>query len=357
MRNAISSTFLIVLIIAGLVLLIVLWRLLKPYMIKHDTTILFSGGLGSGKTLESVKQSIVLIRKQRFLKYKVYNFWNVKIHNYFVSLHNWRVKRHNKKVEQYASKKYIPIWYRKKKALWQERVKRKKPMLYSNIPVYYKTHIFGKEREWAIQLEECHLVLTKEITEYSVVFIDEMPQFVNQFSWNEKIVQENLNEFITFFRHYIGGYLIVNAQSEDDIVVQFRRKMNQGVWCFDFKKHFFGLFYTNRMCDYIISDSIQTMSNTYIEENTKLHFGLFPSKRTYDTRCYSVRYLNVLDPAKPRLKWSNLKTTKVIRMKEYVSPLDTETTTYEKDQMKQKALKLARKADYVKEVSTSSNSK
>ena len=61
--------------------------------------------------------------------------------------------------------------------------------------------------------------------------------------WDEKLVQDNANEFITFFRHYIGGYLIINAQSEAEIEVHFRRKLNQAIWCYDFKKWFFGLFY------------------------------------------------------------------------------------------------------------------
>lgn len=351
MTQTISTTALIVLIILGVVLLVVLYKILKPYFIKHDTTILFSGGLGSGKTLESVKQSIVLIRKQRYFKWILYNRIAA-IKNFFVRIHNKlvvkRIAKNGKRIEKNKAIKYKG-W---KVRYWQEKVKRKKPMLYSNIPINFKSHLFGRKREWSIMLEETHLLLVKEITEYSVVFVDEMPQFVNQFSWNEKVVQENLNEFITFFRHYIGGYFIVNAQSEDDIVVQFRRKLNQGVWCFDFKKHLFGLFYTNRMCDYIISDSIQTMSNTYIEENTKLHFGLFPPKKTYDTRCYSPRYLNTLDKAKPRYKWTNLKTTKVIRMKEYISPLDTETTDDEKKLMKQKAYKLARKEIQDEEIKT-----
>ena len=70
MTSAISGTFLAVLIISGIILLIVLYKILKPYFIKHDTTILFSGGLGSGKTLESVKLSIILIRKQRFFHHR-----------------------------------------------------------------------------------------------------------------------------------------------------------------------------------------------------------------------------------------------------------------------------------------------
>ena len=156
-----------------------------------------------------------------------------------------------------------------------------------------------------------------------------MPQFINQFNWNQELIQKNVNEFITFFRHYIGGYLLVNAQAIDDIVVQIRRKLNQATWCYDFHAWpfpFLKLFYTNRMCDMQLSDQVQTMSTTYIEDNTKLHFGLFPPRKTYDTRCYSPRYKNVLvkDGKHPRYK--SLKTTKVLRLVPYESPLDDTTT-------------------------------
>lgn len=206
-----------------------------------------------------------------------------------------------------------------------------KPKLYSNIPIHFKKHIFSKKREWNITLTAPHILLLEEIPEYSIVFIDELPQFINQFNWNKELIQKNVNEFITFFRHYIGGYFIVTAQAQDDIVVQIRRKLNQAIWCFNFKKWLFGLFYTQRMCDVILSDQIQTMSTTYIEENTKLHFGLFPPRGTYDTRCYSERYKNILIPYTKKPKYKKLKTNKVLRLVKYISPLDDKTTRQQKE--------------------------
>ena len=168
-----------------------------------------------------------------------------------------------------------------------------------------------------------------------------MPQFINQFHWNEDLVQHNVNEWITFFRHYIGGYFITTSQSIDDVVCQIRRKLNQAVWCFDFHKWFFGLFYTIRMCDIMLGDQVGTISTTYIEENTRLHFGLFPPKKTYDTRCYSERYKNILLPHKIK-RWAKIKTNKVLRMQDYTSPLDDTTTWEEKQEMNRKAEKLCK---------------
>lgn len=323
-----KTTLLIILIVLAIPALIFIFKWLKPYLIKHDTTILFTGGLGSGKTLESVKKSIVLLRKNRSFKWKLINNWRKFLNVFIKAYNNTQIRRAKK------GKKHKPV-----KELYQMR---KKPLLYSNIPINFKPKWWSNKREWSELLTESHILLLQEIREYSVVLIDEFPQFINQFMWDQQLVQDNANEFITFFRHYIAGYLIVNAQSENEIEVHFRRKLNQAIWCYDFKKWCFGLFYTNRMCDIALSENITTMTTTQIEENTKLHFGLFPPKNTYDTRCYSVRYENILKKHSSK-KWKQTKTYKVLRLKEYDSPLDLETTTAKKQTMLKQALKLQRK--------------
>lgn len=325
--------------------MVAMWFILKPYFIKHDTTILFTGGLGSGKTLESVKRSIVLIRKNRITKYAWPNF-KAKIKNKIRKLKNKLRAKHflklvNKgeieKADKYRIKKpelkYLPI--------------RRKPLLYSNIPIRFKTHIFGFKKEWSTQLDVQHILLLKQIEEYSVVMIDEFPAFISQFDWDIDLVQTNCNEFITFFRHYIGGHLIINAQSEDEIECHFRRKLNMGVWCYDFHIWpfpFLPLFYTNRMCDFMISENITTMSTTFVEDNTRIHFGLFP-KKAYDSRCYSIRYDRVPTKVIQTKKWKNLKTNEVLRLRKYISPLDTATTKDQTDKMKLKAQTLERNKD------------
>lgn len=322
------NLFVVLLIILAIPVGIFLFKWLKPYFIKHDTTILFTGGLGSGKTLESVKKAVVLLRKQRSFKWKMVNNWR-KFLNFWIKIYN-----RNQIIRAKKGKKHKAI-----KELYEYR---KKPLLYSNVPIHFKPKWYSRKREWSQLFTESHILLLQEITEYSVILIDEFPQFINQFMWDEKLVQDNANEFITFFRHYIGGYLIINAQSEAEIEVHFRRKLNQAIWCYDFKKWFFGLFYTNRMCDIALSENISTMTTTQIEENTKLHFGLFPPKNTYDTRAYKVRYENILLPHKS-YKWKQLQTYKVLRLREYDSPLDLETTTKQKENMLKQAKKLQRK--------------
>lgn len=323
-----NSMIWILLILTAIILLILIWHWLKPYIIRHDTTITICGGLGSGKTCEATKLGIVLLRKNIFIKYKCYNFWKVKVVNFFRKIGN-KSRAKKGKVQ---------------KALLEPR---KRPRLYANYPIWYKKHFWSREREWAEVLTERHVMLLKEITEYSIVIIDEFPQFIQNTSWKEEVVQNNLNEFITFFRHYIAGYILITSQSIQEVECHFRRKLNQAIFCFNFRKWPFNalpLFYTVRMCDIMINDSMQTVSTSYIEENTKLHFGLFPPKNTYDTRCYSIRYKNMKEPAAPRILFNQLKTMKVLRIKDYISPLDECTTAKEKQRMLEKILEMERSA-------------
>lgn len=333
----------VVAILFGIALLIGLIIYLKPYFIKHDTTILFTGGLGSGKTLESVKRAIVLIRKNRFFKWKIGNF-KISIKNAIIRSQN---KARVRKYKKLISKGLTPEEAVKKAKPIRPQIKKiQKPLMYSNIPIQFKPHLFATKKEWSRKLTVDHILLLDNIREYSVVVIDEFPQFISQFDWDIELVQKNCNEFITFFRHYIGGHLIINAQSEDEIECHFRRKLNIGVWCFDFHiwpAPFLPLFYTNRMCDFMLSENVQTMSTTYIEENTKIHFGLFPRK-AYDSRCYKPRYDKVHKLNKCE-RWDRLQTKEVLRLRPYISPLDTKTTEAQIEEMQRKANKLKRNED------------
>lgn len=333
----IQSTMLVIAIVLGVVALVFLYKVLKPYFLKYDTTLCITGGLGSGKTLTAVKTAVVLIRRQRLVKYYIYNAW-WKMVNKCRKSANKRRRKHNEKIYQ----KYddVNIIKKKHKTIKKLHPLREKPMIYSNLPIRFKSHLFGRKKEGAIKLEAPQLVCLENINEYSVILIDELPQFVNQFNWNEELIQKNVNEWITYFRHYIGGYFITTAQSVDDVVVQIRRKLNQAVWCYDFKKWLFGLFYTIRMCDVMLSDQIGTMSTTQLEDNTKLHFGLFPPKNTYATRCYKNRMKNVYKKDQQMEQFEDIYTNKVLRIMKYKSPLDDTTKDDEKKEMYEKGEKI-----------------
>lgn len=269
---------LLIFIILVAVIFYALYRILKPYFLRYDTTILFTGGLGSGKSLNSVKLGVTLYRK---------------------TLMKWKIKKILKKVF-------------KKIQLGE------KPLLFSNIPI-----VVGKKRGKPVYCS----VLTKEILtlkvripEYSVVVIDEMPLLVNQFNWNEKEVKYNLCEFIALFRHYVGGYLVCNGQAESEIVKQVRAKLNSGFWCFDFQKFLF-IFYRYKVIHYMISENNTVNTTDFIEDKTKYTYGILP-RGLYSSRAYRYRYLNLDLPSK-FLTFDKLTTNVIVRFDNYVSTCDS----------------------------------
>ena len=236
----------IVIVIAVIVFLV--W--LRLYRLRFDTVIAFTGGLGSGKTFLSVKYAVKLLRKQRF---------RVKVHNFF-----------------------------------HRKDKREEPMLYSNIPI----RISGKEN--AVKLEPEHLLLTRKIVPRSVVLIDEVGSFASQFDFNLPNVLDNFNEFVRLFRHYtLGGYLIVNDQCSENIVLQIRRRINTVFNLMNFRKHF-GLVHSVRVRNISVSEEIKTIEEEDTEDNTTLLLGFMPLFKRYDTYCYIEKYNPVPKAAESR---------------------------------------------------------
>ena len=90
----------------------------------------------------------------------------------------------------------------------------------------------------------------------------------------------------------------------------------------------------------MLSVNIQTYSTTFIEENTRLHFGLFPPKNMYDSRCYRPRYDNCLQNPTRWVRWNKLTTTNIIKLEKWQSPLDDNTTKEQKERMKHEIQKL-----------------
>lgn len=249
---------------------IFLYWFLKPYFLRYDNSILFTGGIGSGKSLNSVKTALKLYKKQTF-KVRFKNF-----------LH----KLKNEPLE--------PM-----------------PRLYSNMPIKVK-------KCFCCKLTKDILTLKERIPQYSVVVIDELSAIVNQYNRNEEEVKYHLNEFIQFFRHYVGGYLIVNAQAESEIVKQVRTKLNSYFWCFDFQKFLF-FFYRVRILHCQITENTTSLSTEFIEDHTKWTYGILT--KLYDSRYLSERYKKI-DKMNDLETFKSKKEDKVIRFVDYQSRCD-----------------------------------
>ena len=282
----------IILIIVIILIIFFIWKVLKPYFLKYDTTILFCGGLGSGKTLNCVKTAKTLYRKN-------------------ITIWKWKKRLHDFK--QLFKKKCNRV-----------KFTQEMPLFYSTIPVK-----MGKYQSY--QLLKEHLTLELRINQNSVVFIDELPNIVNQFNWNLEDVQFHLNEFITFFRHYIGGYLVVNGQAESEIVKQVRVKLNSYYWCFNFQKFLF-FFYRVRILHSQISENDVSLSSDFIEENTRWTYGILPRK-IYNTRAYKHRYDKLKKSKNIRFNSKDLTTNRIFKFgpdKSKLNDPDTEEKNIKK---------------------------
>ncbi len=283
-----------IILIALLVFFVfIAYKILKPYFLKYDTTILFCGGLGSGKSLNSVKTAKTLYRK---------------------NLTKWKWKKRWFNFKQLFKKKCN-----------REVFNVEMPLLYSTIPVK-----MGKYQSY--QLQKGHLILDLRINQGSVVFIDELPNIVNQFNWNLEEVQFHLNEFITYFRHYIGGYLVVNGQAESEIVKQVRVKLNSYYWCFDFQKFLF-FFYRVRILHSQISENEVSLSTEFLDDHCKFTYGILPRGR-YNTRAYRHRYDKLKESNNIRFNSPDLTTNKILKFGKDISKLNDSSELVEIEQKK-----------------------
>lgn len=257
-----------------IVLCVLLFFFLKPYFLKYDTILAFSGGLGAGKTYLSVINARVLLFKNRS-KVRIYNMFH---------------KKHR-----------LPI-----------------PLLYSNIPVRISKH------EWSSILTDDILLLQKRIPEKSVVLIDEIDSFANQFEYrNPNLCRSSdvdgsgaFDEFIRFFRHYTkGGYLVCNTQCSENIVLTVRRRLNKVYNLMDcrfFPNVWFlpRVVYAVKCRNVCVSEEIKTIEDQNLEDEYKTVIGFVPFLKLYDTYCYSDRYLRV--PKECPEWWKQYKTNVIM---------------------------------------------
>lgn len=259
---------LILILVVGVILFIKI----KPYTVRYDTCVCFTGGLGAGKSFMSVDTALNLLNRNR-----------------------WRTFFYN---------------------LFHPFKKRPMPMLYSNIPVRIS------RKEYALKLTADHLLLQAHIIPKSVVFLDEVDGFANQNEYNNlnlkrltEKVGGNFDEYCRLYRHYtMGGYFVCNTQCTENIVLTIRRRLNTCFNLMHFRK--WGLpflpkiIYTVKCRNITISDEIKTVEDKNAEDSMRTLIGFMPLRKRYDTYCYSERYATV--PYKQEMTWYKLKTNCMI---------------------------------------------
>lgn len=284
-------------IIALIVIAIIAFIKIRPYFYRYDTVIGFTGGLGSGKTFESVNVAIRELKKNR-LKTNIYNI----------------IAR----------------------IFGRERLER--PLLYSSIPVRVSKH------EYSEILTAQQLLLQENINRGSIVFIDEVDVWANQFAHANPNVIEILSkrdigkptefdegifdEHMRLFRHYHSSpccepKLVVNTQATGNIITIIRRRINTVYYQSQFRIYRlpilcllpivrnFARVYYYRVREIAISDDIVNTSDNNLTDNTRIRFGFCPVTRHYDTHCYSSRVKDI--PISKSHVWHCLKTNRLLK--------------------------------------------
>lgn len=278
-------------ILIALLALILGFLWLRPYLIRYDTVIAFTGGLGTGKSYISTATAVTQLRKNRF-RTRLYNFFH-------------------------------------------PRHKLPRPLLYSSIPLRIS------KREYAEILRPESLILQSGFVKGSVVFIDEVDVFANQFALgNENIIDTSskkdlerrrtgevaydsglFDEEIRLFRHLYSSpacecKLICNTQATSNISTIIRRRMNSVFVLSKFRLHKIPilripLFYTVRVREITITDEITNNDQGDKGEGMSLMIGLPPRRRLYDTHCYRHRADTI--PIQERKSWKALTTERLLK--------------------------------------------
>ena len=297
--------------------------LLKSYRIKYDTIIAFTGGLGSGKSHLSVKKSLKLLKKNRFkvkvlnmknyIKYKlkiVENYSKIEIPLLYSSI-PVRVKSSSFKllvanVTHYQLSNDGYKWLNNELKAKEEKLVKKGSLIPVDFCVKVPKKYIKKYYEMSTELTDNHLLLQTKLREKCVVFIDEIGSYCSQFEFNNSNAKGAFNEFCRLFRHYTkGGYMVVNDQCSENIVLYVRRRLNTVFNLMNFRPRF-KLFYNVQCRNINISEEIKTVVNDdNTEDSMRYLFGVLLSKKTYDTYCYSVRYVTV--PQVTETTFSELK--------------------------------------------------
>ena len=309
-------------IIFAIIVCLILYLIFKPYFIRLNCTLLFTGEMGAGKTYTAVDKAI------KAYKGRYFKIW---IKNHLRAWINNLITKRNKHIVKLLGKK--PNLKRK---TWSLLKYYKYPRLISNIPICIKHRKNKNKCIWSNVLEKEMLTFEKtlqneliKIPEGSVLLIDEIPQLVDQFNWDIPKVQNELNEFITFVRQYFNGVLVLTAQSESQTVKPIREKMNTFYKLSNWRKIFF-FFYAVDVIQLSSSELVENHTDGFIEDNMKTTYGIL-HKHRYDSRCYSARYEDLPENQKYKFKaWHQYKTKRIIRFDDYISPLDPKDNKWQK---------------------------
>lgn len=238
---------LIILLIAVVVVLVlVILKFVKAFRIPNDRNILFTGGLGSGKTMFGVK-------------------------------HLFRLRAHKLLQLKLKALKFKLMFWKHKKFLYE------KPLIYSSIPLRSKYY-----RRLTVEM-----ILRKELmTENCIIFFDEFGGiFADQYSWNNPYVIELVTSFVRFARHWLDASIVFTDQTSESIVKPVRDRISCEIHLSNWRKWFhFWCIADVVPVQHITSDCTNVILPD--QDHPKYVIMRLPCHPVYDTRCYKPSYHN-----------------------------------------------------------------
>ena len=259
----------ILFLLVGIIAIYFLWKFFSPYFVRITHIFYVSGSPGTGKD--------VLCSKYALARYKL-------------AIRTYRF-------EAFANK--LKNLFRSK----AKRVKfdKEKPILMTSIPLligWRKVKVKGKlfKKRIPIISKEIDLevlLLRKRLPEYSVVYISDINRFINQWSYKNINIQENVSEFISEFRHYTkGGYFICNSQASSQVAKEVRNTFGKVRNLLSFKRFLF-FFYKIEGRTITLSEDVLSVEQGDADKkninSTNIYGFLNPFVYRYDTYAYYGR--------------------------------------------------------------------
>lgn len=256
----------IVLIVAVVLAIILILQYVKSYKIKREVVILFTGTMGSGKSLLGVRQTLSNHAYQNLKRYL--NNMKVLLNPGRIFLNLFRKKNKKKKLHS-----------------WNPNP----PLIYSNIPIrskYYRP------------LTSDMLLKKESMPENCCIFVDEFGSTIaSQYDWEDVVVREELTAFFRYCRHWLNCFIVITDQTSSSIPKMVRERVSGEYHLSKFRKwiHFF---YKIDVYPVVhITDDTQNIVETTQTEEIPYIFG-FLGKPRYNSRCFVETYKKgfVYDP-------------------------------------------------------------
>ena len=252
---------------------VVLFNALLAKRIKPATINCYVGSLGQGKSYIGVGKSIKSLLRSRLL----WLLGIVKSSNY-ENVIEWLKKNAKEEGIEFNTTRINNEEYVLKNSI---------PLLYSNIPIVFKNKLFIRllakirgielqKYENSVTLEYEHLVLQKPIREYSAIFIDEIGDIADQYSYDNPFIIQYLQLFIRFFRHFIDGTINLTDQATDNITKPIRIRIGRVYLLKEFRRFLFH-WYKVDVLEVLLTQDVETIQSSQLDD-PPYFFGYLPYK-------------------------------------------------------------------------------